>query len=68
MKFSLGDSKLTLSVHNPDAGQAIDELDHQQQVERGVVDDDDFHGRLSGCMDIGTIAAKRRAGEELYPP
>ncbi|MCZ8182730.1 MAG: DNA polymerase III subunit beta [Beijerinckiaceae bacterium] len=26
VKFSLGDSKLTLSVHNPDAGQAIEEL------------------------------------------
>jgi DNA polymerase III subunit beta len=26
VKFSLGDGKLTLSVHNPDAGQAIEEL------------------------------------------
>jgi DNA polymerase-3 subunit beta len=26
VKFSLGDAKLTLSVHNPDAGQAIEEL------------------------------------------
>jgi DNA polymerase-3 subunit beta len=26
VKFVLGDSKLTLSVHNPDAGQAIEEL------------------------------------------
>jgi len=26
VKFSLGDGKLTLSVHNPDAGQAVEEL------------------------------------------
>jgi DNA polymerase III subunit beta len=26
VKFALGDGKLTLSVHNPDAGQAIEEL------------------------------------------
>jgi DNA polymerase-3 subunit beta len=26
VKFALGDAKLTLSVHNPDAGQAIEEL------------------------------------------
>lgn len=26
VKFSLGDGRLTLSVHNPDAGQAIEEL------------------------------------------
>jgi DNA polymerase-3 subunit beta len=26
VKFSLGDAKLTLSVHNPDAGQAVEEL------------------------------------------